>query len=114
MSESLLDVKDLKVVFQSSDDLIEAVKGVSFSIKKGETMALVGESGSGKSVTALSILQLLSYPSAQHSGTSSIKFKDEEIIGAGEQKLRAIRGNRISMIFHFADRVSFGRIIENH
>ena len=99
MSESLLEVKDLKVVFQSSDDLIKAVNGVSFSIKKGETMALVGESGSGKSVTALSILQLLSYPSAQHSDTSSIKFKDEEIIGAGEQKLRAIRGNRISMIF---------------
>ena len=62
MSESLLEVKDLKVVFQSSDDLIKAVNGVSFSIKKGETMALVGESGSGKSVTALSILQLLSYP----------------------------------------------------
>ena len=99
MSESLLEVKDLKVVFQSSDDLIKAVNGVSFSIKKGETMALVGESGSGKSVTALSILQLLSYPSAQHPGTSSIKFKEEEIIGAGEQKLRAIRGNRISMIF---------------
>ena len=62
MSESLLEVKDLKVVFQSSDDQIKAVNGVSFSIKKGETMALVGESGSGKSVTALSILQLLSYP----------------------------------------------------
>ena len=99
MSESLLEVKDLKVVFQSSDNLIKAVDGVSFSIKKGETLALVGESGSGKSVTALSILQLLSYPSAQHSDTSSIKFKDEEIIGAGEGKLRAIRGNRISMIF---------------
>ena len=70
MSESLLEVKDLKAVFQSSDDLIKAVDGVSFSIKKGETMALVGESGSGKSVTALSILQLLSHPSAQHSGTS--------------------------------------------
>ena len=99
MSESLLEVKDLKVAFQSSDNFIKAVDGVSFSIKKGETLALVGESGSGKSVTALSILQLLSYPSAQHSDTSSIKFKDEEIIGAGEGKLRAIRGNRISMIF---------------
>ena len=77
MSESLLEVKDLKVVFQSSDDQIKAVNGVSFSIKKGETMALVGESGSGKSVTALSILQLLSYPSAQHSDTSSIKFNDD-------------------------------------
>ena len=99
MSESLLEVKDLKVVFQSSDNLIKAVDGVSFSIKEGETLALVGESGSGKSVTALSILQLLSYPSAQHSDTSSIKFKGEEIIGAGEGKLRAIRGNSISMIF---------------
>ena len=62
-------------------------------------MALVGESGSGKSVTALSILQLLPYPLAQHSQRSSITFKGEELVGLDEPKLRDIRGNRISMIF---------------
>jgi microcin C transport system ATP-binding protein len=99
MTTSLLNVDNLEVIFKSSNSIVAAVKGVSFKIEKGETLAVVGESGSGKSVTALSILQLLPYPLAQHSGASSIKFKGQEIVGAGEPRLREIRGNRISMIF---------------
>ncbi len=64
-------------------------KGVSFSLDRGETLALVGESGSGKSVTALSILQLLPYPLALHGRGSSIRFAGEELIGAAPDTLRA-------------------------
>ena len=99
MSPPLLEVKNLDVTFKTSDSPVTAVNDVSFSLKKGETMALVGESGSGKSVTALSILQLLPYPLAGHSRGSSITFKGEELVGLDEPKLRDIRGNRISMIF---------------
>jgi microcin C transport system ATP-binding protein len=94
----LLEVKDLHVAFRTPLGLTEAVKGVSFSIDKGETMALVGESGSGKSVSALSILQLLNYPVASHPA-GSIRFQGQELIGAREATIRAIRGNRISMVF---------------
>ncbi len=95
---SLLEVRDLRVSFRAAQGQIEAVKGVSFSLDKGETLALVGESGSGKSVTALSILQLLPYPTAFHP-SGSIRFGDMELMGARESQLRRIRGNRISMIF---------------
>jgi len=94
MSTALLEVKDLAVSFGEA----EAVRGLSFSLEKGETLALVGESGSGKSVTALSILQLLPYPRAHHPG-GSIKLKGEELLGVGERQIRTIRGNRIAMIF---------------
>jgi microcin C transport system ATP-binding protein len=94
----LLEVKDLSVQFRAGNAVFDAVKGVSFHINRGETLALVGESGSGKSVTALSVLQLLPYPAARHP-SGSIKFKGEELMGAPEPKLRAIRGNRIGMIF---------------
>ncbi|MDH3236004.1 MAG: ATP-binding cassette domain-containing protein, partial [Alphaproteobacteria bacterium] len=70
----LLQVDDLHVAFRTPLGLTEAVKGVSFQIEKGETMALVGESGSGKSVSALSILQLLNYPVASHP-QGSIRFR---------------------------------------
>ncbi|RCK32272.1 microcin ABC transporter ATP-binding protein [Thalassospira profundimaris] len=90
----LLDVSNLSVNFGN----VHAVKGVSFSMARGETMALVGESGSGKSVTALSILQLLPYPRATHP-SGSITFDGTEMVGADERTLRKIRGNRISMIF---------------
>src|SRR5579863_4450504 len=95
----LLSVTNLSVTFASGAHRVEAVKGVSFGLEKGETLALVGESGSGKSVTALSILQLLPYPQASHGKGSSIKFDGQELVGAGEPVLRDVRGNRIAMVF---------------
>ena len=95
---SLLEIKNLGVRFNLEDGPIEAVKGIDISINKGETVAVVGESGSGKSVTALSVLQLLPYPRAEHPH-GSIQFDGQEILGASQQTLRGIRGNRISMIF---------------
>ncbi|MBP2315130.1 ABC transporter ATP-binding protein [Azospirillum soli] len=94
----LLQVRNLHVDFRSAGGTMHAVKGVSFDIAKGETVALVGESGSGKSVTALSILQLLPYPMAHHP-QGSIRFRDTELVGAEEKVLRDVRGNRIAMIF---------------
>jgi len=95
---TLLDIKNLSVDFVNGRHVTHAVKNVSLSVDKGETLAVVGESGSGKSVTALSVLQLLPYPVAQHP-SGSIKFKGEELMHARESVLRNIRGNRISMIF---------------
>jgi microcin C transport system ATP-binding protein len=95
----LLEVRDLSVTFDvGGGRTFTAVDRVSFSLAKGETLALVGESGSGKSVTALSVLQLLPYPVAKHPN-GSIKFKGEELVGASERVLRTVRGNRIAMIF---------------
>ncbi|MBL4603939.1 MAG: ABC transporter ATP-binding protein, partial [Emcibacteraceae bacterium] len=95
----LLSVNDLAVSFCVSGDVaIPAVDGVSFSIKKNETVALVGESGSGKTVTALSILRLLPYPSAFHP-KGTIDFAGHDILSMSEQKLKTVRGNAISMIF---------------
>ena len=90
----LLTIRDLSVSFRERT----VVEGVSLNIHKGETLALVGESGSGKSVTALSILQLLPYPTASHPD-GSIRFLDEELLGASHADLLHIRGDRISMIF---------------
>ena len=94
----LLSVRDLHVSFGRGAREVKAVRGVSFEIDKGETVALVGESGSGKSVTALSVLQLLPYPLAHHP-RGSITFQGKELIGAPESALREIRGNDISMVF---------------
>jgi microcin C transport system ATP-binding protein len=98
---SLLEIHDLSVTFSGWRGAVpvHAVKGASFDLEKGETLALVGESGSGKSVTALSVLQLLPYPAASHTPESSIKFAGEELIGAPPARLRDIRGNRIGMVF---------------
>ncbi len=93
-AENVLEIKDLSVAFNG----VDAVKHVSFDIKKGETVALVGESGSGKSVTALSVLQLLPYPAASHP-TGSVKVNGVESIGADNETLRNIRGSKVTMIF---------------
>jgi microcin C transport system ATP-binding protein len=98
---SLLEVRDLSLTFGGwrGAPAVEAVKHASFTLDRGETLALVGESGSGKSVTALSILQLLPYPAAAHTPESSIGFAGEELVGGAPTRLRQIRGNRIAMIF---------------
>ncbi len=94
MAERVLEVENLWVRFGSKD----VVKGVSFHIERGETLALVGESGSGKSVTALSVLQLLPYPLASHP-QGSIKVQGLEMIGCDEKTLHKTRGGRVSMVF---------------
>ncbi|MBT3556639.1 MAG: ABC transporter ATP-binding protein [Rhodospirillales bacterium] len=94
----LLEIKDMSVSFGQGMREVKAVRGASFSIEKGETVALVGESGSGKSVTALSILQLLPYPVASHP-SGSVVFQGEELMGAPQSRLRQVRGDRIAMIF---------------
>ncbi len=107
MHSPLLSVENLHVSFGRNEREIKAVRGISFTLERGETLALVGESGSGKSVTALSLMQLLPYPHAHHP-QGSIKLygqedKDsatyEDIIGAPPARLQAIRGDRIAMVF---------------
>ena len=94
----LLTIRDLSVSFDAPGGEVRAVRGVSLDVGRGETVGLVGESGSGKSVTALSILQLLPYPTARHP-SGSIVFQGRELLGAGEAALQQVRGNRIAMIF---------------
>lgn len=98
MSDVFLSVKDLHVNFKTSNDSFHAVRGVSFDIHKGQTVALVGESGSGKSVTALSIIKLLG-GSATHREGSSIVFEGRDLITLSEKNMRSIRGQEIGMIF---------------
>ncbi|MFA7552796.1 MAG: ABC transporter ATP-binding protein [Spongiibacteraceae bacterium] len=94
----LLRVTNLSTRFLQGDKVVDAVKNISFEIYPGETVALVGESGSGKSVTAHSILQLLPYPLASHP-SGEITFAEKPLLGIKPKTLRAIRGNKISMIF---------------
>ncbi len=97
-AEKLVDVKDLSVLFRSSESENLAVDRISFQIGKGETLALVGESGSGKSVSALSIMQLLPYPAASHP-SGEIWFDGQNLIGANHATMQKFRGDRISIIF---------------
>jgi microcin C transport system ATP-binding protein len=97
-AELLLDVRKLSVDFHSGETVTHAVKSVSFAIGKGETVALVGESGSGKSVSALSILRLLSYPAASHP-SGQILFDGKDILRLSWNEMRDVRGGRISIIF---------------
>ena len=95
---TLLDIQDLSVDFRTEGGTVHAVKGLSLSLHHGETVALVGESGSGKSVTALSVLQLLPYPTASHPG-GTVRFEGQELLGAPAATMRTVRGNRIAMVF---------------
>src|SRR6188474_452490 len=97
-TEPLLAVKDLSIAFAAGTRTTLAVDRISFSIKKGETLALVGESGSGKSVTALSVMKLLPYPAASHP-SGQIHFKGRDLLGLSEREMRAVRGDDITIIF---------------
>ena len=94
---SLLSVKDLRTSFFTSAGEVKAVNGVSFDLEPGKVLGIVGESGSGKSVTAYSILQILTDPGKIIGG--SIKLKDKELVGADREVMQSVRGNQISIIF---------------
>lgn len=97
LSEKLLEVKDLKTSFFIHLGEVQAVRGVSFSVGKGEAIGIVGESGSGKSVTSMSIMKLLQYPGKIKDG--EVIFKGEDIVNKSDKEMMAIRGNEIAMIF---------------
>ena len=96
MDNPLLAINDLRIRFQQGKNSVDAVKGVSFSVKAGETVGLVGESGSGKSITALSILQLLPENALC---TGEVSFANEALLDLSKSQMRKIRGHKISMIF---------------
>ncbi len=94
---NLLEVKNVQTQFPTRAGIVKAVNDVSFSLKEGELLGLVGESGCGKSITALSVMRLISSPGKIVGG--SITFKGEELTTATDARMRAIRGNDIAMIF---------------
>src|SRR4051794_34914501 len=96
--ETVLDVKGLETVFFTNSGLFRAVDGVSFHVKRGETLAIVGESGCGKSVTALSVMRLIPEPPGRIVG-GSIMLEGTDLLALDAMRMREIRGNRISMIF---------------
>jgi len=97
--EILLDVRDLRTYFRVLDGVVPAVDGISFQLKRGETLGIVGESGSGKSVTALTVMRLLDIPPAEIGDGSEIWFDGREILSIPIEEMRHIRGNDVAMIF---------------
>lgn len=97
MSETLLEVKNLKTRFTTDDGTFFAVDDVSFSLNRGQTIGIVGESGCGKSVTSLSIMRLIQSPGNIESG--EVLFNGKDLLKASEEEMRHIRGNEIAMIF---------------
>jgi len=95
-AQPLLEVTGLSVSFPTDDGLVEAVRGVTYSVSPGEVLGIVGESGSGKSVTSLAIMGLLP-PTAQVTG--SVKLHGQELVGASYQTMAGLRGRQISMVF---------------
>jgi peptide/nickel transport system ATP-binding protein len=96
--DTVLDVKNLQTVFFTNSGLFRAVDDVSFTVRRGETLAIVGESGCGKSVTALSIMRLVPDPPGRIVG-GSVTLEGSDLLGLDEAAMRKIRGDRISMIF---------------
>jgi len=96
-NDSILEVRDLKTHFFTDDGVVEAVDGVSFTIKRGEVLGLVGESGCGKSVASLSIMRLIDKPGKIVGG--EVIFKGENLLKKTEEEMRKIRGSEIAMIF---------------
>ncbi len=98
MDDTLIQVKNLQISFKYDGVMTPVIRGVSFDIKRGETLGMVGESGSGKSVTSREIMRLIATPPA-HIDSGEILFEGRDILKMSDDELRSIRGNRISMIF---------------
>ena len=94
---ALLEVRDLRTSFYTREGEVKAVDGVSFDLDRGEVLGIVGESGSGKSVTAYSVMQILTPPGKIVGG--SVKYNGQEMVGMTEKEISKIRGNKISIIF---------------
>ena len=97
MSETILSIENLRIHFETFAGEVQAIRGVNLKLQKGETLALVGESGSGKSVTAKSVMKLLSNNAVVKEG--SITFKGENILEKSERDMQSIRGKEIAMVF---------------
>jgi oligopeptide/dipeptide ABC transporter ATP-binding protein len=97
-NNTLLSVRNLRTEFKTEDGVVRAVDDVSWSVGRGETVALVGESGCGKSVTALSIMRLIAQPPGRIAA-GKILFEDDDLLTLSEPEMRKVRGNRIAMIF---------------
>ena len=93
----LLEVEDLRVSFRTEDGVVQAVDGVSFSVDRGEVVAIVGESGSGKSVTAMTLMGLTRGPNARFEGRAT--FEGVDLVSASDERLRRLRGAEIAMVF---------------
>lgn len=96
--KQILKIENLSISFEKSKNEIQAVRNINIEIAKNETVTLVGESGSGKTVTALTVTQLLPYPTTKHP-SKSIKFNGKELMGTTEENLQKIQNDRIGMIF---------------
>lgn len=96
-AETILEVKDLQVQFPTEDGLVNAVNGVSYDVKLGQTLAIVGESGSGKSVSSMAVMGLHDMKRTRMSG--SIVLDGQELVGASPQAFQKIRSNSVAMIF---------------
>ena len=97
MSETILSIENLRIHFETFAGEVQAIRGVNLKLEKGETLALVGESGSGKSVTAKSVMKLLSNNAVVKEG--AIIFKGENILEKSERDMQSIRGKKIAMVF---------------
>lgn len=98
MDDTLIQVKNLQISFKYDGVMTPVIRGVSFDIKRGETLGMVGESGSGKSVTSREIMRLIATPPSRID-SGEILFEGRDILKMSDDELRSIRGNRISMIF---------------
>jgi oligopeptide/dipeptide ABC transporter ATP-binding protein len=97
VAEPLLQVKDLKVSFNTEDGVLQAVDGVSFTLDRGEVLGIVGESGSGKSVTMMSVMRLIHDPNAMFEG--EVLYKGRDVMKLPDDRMREVRGSEIAMIF---------------
>src|SRR5215208_6406529 len=95
---TLLSVRELRTYFETEDGTVKAVDGISFNLRRGETLGIVGESGSGKSVTNLSIIRLVPDPPGKIV-SGEVIFDDQDLLLLATESIRRIRGRRIAMIF---------------